>query len=61
MNYGDKRDFPKIDIFVGSAGSWQYRASTSWSKTCREAKARFFAAHQGVHIDNIKCLFNRKG
>lgn len=43
MAYGDKRDYPKIDIYVrkwlpdGSAKVWTYVATTTWAKTCREA------------------------
>lgn len=33
MAYGDKRDYPKIDISVNG----QYVCSTTWSKTPREA------------------------
>jgi len=34
MNYGDKRDYKKIDIL------WygKYECSTTWFKTCKEAK-----------------------
>lgn len=37
MAYGDKRDYPKIDIYVDG----NYRCSTTWSRTCREAVENF--------------------
>jgi hypothetical protein len=59
--YGDKRDYRKIDIYVDG----KYVATTTWSKTLREAKARFFAGDKDiigipcVHIDAIQCSFRR--
>jgi len=37
MAYGDKRDFPKIDIYVDG----NYVCSTTWSRTCKEAVANY--------------------
>ena len=37
MAYGAKRDYRKIDIFVSGV----YVGSTTWSRTCAEAVARF--------------------
>lgn len=37
MQYGDKRDYPKIDIYIGG----KYAGSTTWAKTCKEAMQRF--------------------
>lgn len=47
MTYGNKRDYRKIDIYTmsPSTGKWQYVATTTWAKTCREAVARFKALH----------------
>ena len=43
--YGVKRNYRKIDIFHRADGSgWIYVGSTTWSRTCREAKDRFLAA-----------------
>ena len=39
MNYGDKRDYPKIDVYVNRS----YRGSTTWCKTCKEAVERYIA------------------
>ncbi len=37
IKYGDKRDFPKIDIyFMGS-----YQCSTTWARTLKQAKESF--------------------
>lgn len=35
LNYGDKRDYRKIDLFYNEL----YICSTTWAKTCKEAKA----------------------
>ncbi len=37
MVYGDKRDYPKIDIYVDGF----YKGSTTWLKTCKEACERY--------------------
>ena len=37
--YGEKRDYPKIDIYRDGA----YVGSTNWSRTLREAKDRYLA------------------
>ena len=39
--YGLKRDYPKIDIFVNG----NYVATTTWSRTCKEAKIRYERSH----------------
>ena len=44
MNYGDKRDYPKIDIYVNR----NYRCSTTWAKTCEEAVERFIAKGEAM-------------
>lgn len=35
LQYGDKRDYPKIDIFYDGV----YNYTTTWSRTCKEAIA----------------------
>ena len=53
MTYGDKRDYRIIEIFVNG----KYQASTTWAKTCREAKARYLAAHPTIAAETVKTLF----
>lgn len=67
MAYGDKRDYRKIDIYVARDGHYKYVASTTWAKTLKEAKARYWAnmngrdkEHASIHIDDIKCKFAEK-
>ena len=36
LNYGDIRDYRKIDLFYNGF----YIYSTTWAKTCKEAKAK---------------------
>lgn len=58
--YGDKRDYPKINIFVahhnGKERYFAYAASTTWSRTCREARQRFYEKHYPKYaLYEIKC------
>lgn len=63
MVHGDKRDFPKINIFVAHHDAlgrryFAYTASTTWAKTCKEAKERFYTArYPQVTMTDIKCRF----
>ena len=50
MKYGDKRDFPKIDIYLNG----QYIATTTWSRTCKEAKGHFIAQHNHSQ-ESVEC------
>jgi hypothetical protein len=47
IGYGDRRDYPKIDLWVQSpsTGQWNYVATTTWARTCREAVAHFKKTH----------------
>lgn len=58
MAYGDKRDYPKIDIYVKDnvTNIYQYKTSTNWSKTCREAKLKY-ARKQQLELHQIKAYF----
>ena len=37
MDYGEKMNYPKIDIYVNG----KYECSTTWAKSCKEARAKF--------------------
>lgn len=54
--YGTYRDYPKIHIYVGTRGVWNYVASTTWARTCKEARA-IYADEKGLSVDNVKTLF----
>ena len=41
--YGDKTDYPKIDVFVNG----DYAYSTTWCRTCKEAVQRFGVPFSG--------------
>ena len=45
--YGDKRDYPKIEIWrkYPTGGGARCECVTTWARTCKEAKARFLEAH----------------
>lgn len=47
MAYGDKCDHRKIDLYVqiGASDGYRYVGTTTWSPTCKEAKARFLEAN----------------
>lgn len=46
-SYGDKRDYPKIDIYaktfngIRHVKAGKYLCTTTWSKTCRDAVERY--------------------
>ena len=50
-----KMNYQKIDIFIDG----EYRASTTWSKTCKEAKARYIAA-LGVDAGKVTAFFDKR-
>ena len=53
MAYGDKRDYPKIDLYVNGI----YRASTTWSKTITEAITKFRETNPQLHRETITAFF----
>ena len=53
--YGDKRDYPKIEIFVGG----EYRATTSWAKSCKEAKEKFLEKNPTISPSEVKCEYKK--
>ena len=60
MAYGDKRDYPEIEIFHKSGGkTWSYVCTTTWSRTCREAKERFLDWHGNLKKEHVKASFKR--
>lgn len=58
MSYGDKRNYTKIDIYYDG----KYVGSTTWSKTLKEAKTRYYTTNwkQSLVAQRIKCKFDRK-
>ncbi len=64
MNYGDNRDHRKIDIFVAHDTAthgryFAYSCSTTWAKTCREAKQKFYEKHYPkIGLKDIKARFS---
>lgn len=50
--YGEKRDYPKIDIYVKG----KYVCTTTWSRTCKEAKERYFVKYH-IPLADIKTRF----
>lgn len=54
--YGTFLDYPKINIYVGAYGKLTYRASTTWAKTCREARTVYADKH-GLCLGNVITRF----
>ena len=54
--HGTYRDYPKIHIYVGTGSIWNYVASTTWARTCKEARA-IYADKKGLALGNVKALF----
>ena len=55
-SYGDKRDHPKIEIFVGG----EYKATTTWASSCAEAKEKYLADHPEIEPSTVSCSFAPK-
>lgn len=55
IKYGDKRDYPKINLFEDG----EYIGSTTWSKTCKDAIARC-KSYPG-HVYKITAHFDKGG
>lgn len=49
MSYGNKRDYRKIDIYRDGV----YVCSTTWAKTCREAREHFVYGRTAEHAGHI--------
>ncbi len=54
--YSTYKDYPKIHIYVGASGSWNCVASTTWARTCKEARAAY-ADEKGLGLGNVKAFF----
>jgi len=52
--YGDKRDYPKIDIYEDG----KYVATTTWAKTCKEAEEKYKEKHPDAK--NVKARRSTK-
>lgn len=51
VKYGDKRDYPKIDIY----GPQGYLCSTTWARSGKEAKERYAEKH-GLDVKTLKAF-----
>lgn len=50
----------KIDIFLKNLrGNYTYECSTTQSKTCKEAKAKFLAIHNYLSPNQVKANFSK--
>jgi hypothetical protein len=46
----------KIDIFINDV----YFCSTTWSKTCKEARQKFLEKHPKLLPGHVTCHFDKK-
>ena len=51
--YGAKRDYPKIELFYDGV----YVGTTTWSRTCKEAKRRFAKDNPKLNATKIRACF----
>ena len=49
-------DYPKIHIYTGADGVWNYAGSTTWARNCREAIEQY-AIKYNMCKGNIKANF----
>src|SRR5208282_4989262 len=54
--YGDRRDFPKIDIFV----SGKYVVSTTWASNIKEAIQKYEEKNPGLWAGEVKAQYDRR-
>lgn len=61
MVYGEKRDYKKIEIFVlnSATGNYDYRATTTWSPTLKDAKERW-AKEWDISLNLVHVAFAEK-
>ena len=52
MAYGDKRDFPKIELVYNG----KYVGTTTWSKTCREAREKYIERNPTCDSSKVKAF-----
>ena len=56
-----KTDNRKIDIYTKGRGvlsRWQYECSTTWARTCKEAK-RVFCDKYNLDASQVKTCFSK--
>lgn len=59
MTYGDKRDYRKIVIFVRHGKYFAYACVTTWAKTCKEARQKYYEAqYPRIALADIRCRFD---
>lgn len=60
-NYGDKRDYRKIDILTYNTFNekWVYVGTTTWSRTLKEAK-EMHSKSTGTKLELIKTQYTNK-
>jgi len=56
LTYGGKRDYPKIDIFHDG----QYAGTTTWARTCKEARKQWLKAHPDAYASKTTARFQRR-
>ena len=49
-SYGNKRDYPKIELFYDG----DYKSTTTWARTLKEAKQHFIKAHPNLEPSLVK-------
>lgn len=58
--YGNKRNYAKIDICISTINGWHYVCSTTWSKSCKEAKQAYLSTHSHLLASDVKANFSKK-
>ncbi len=52
------KQYKKIDIYLRSLnGSLQYECSTTWSKTCKQAKEEFLKRYDYLSPNQVAVFF----
>lgn len=54
----EKKNQRKINIYLKDLkGFYRYESSTNWSKTCKEAKAKFLEKENYLHPSQVKTSY----
>lgn len=62
MMYGDKRDYPKIDLYLRGATKHErtnYLCSTTWARTCKEAVQKYKESREGLTQETLSRVYAR--
>jgi hypothetical protein len=56
-----KSEYKKIDIYLrNTKGVYTYECSTTWSRTCKDAKMRFLQKENYLDQSQVKAVYAKE-